>query len=79
MPAQSRDGSLSARGSERSGLLAAHMPAKDPSLTGSESINNKRMVFVDKRGEGLWLPGYRVLGVTGRSCPWPTNTAYARC
>lgn len=79
MRGQSRDGSLSARSSEGSGLFAAHVPAKDRSLTGSESVKNKRLVFVGKRGEGLWLPAYTVLGVTGRSCARLTNTAYTRC
>jgi len=67
-------GALSARGSEKHDLLAAHVPAKGPSLTGLDCVRNKRLVFVDERGEALRLPGYRVLGVTGRSCSSSRNS-----
>jgi len=76
MRPQSRDGSLSARGNGRRGRLAADAPAEDPSLTGSDSAKDKRLVFVDKRGEGLWLSASRVLGVTMRSCSLTANIAY---
>jgi hypothetical protein len=44
------------RGGRRPDPLAAHVPAKDPALTGSDSVKNKRPVFADKGGDRwhLW-------------------------